>query len=108
MNSNNPTNANMNNSNTGNPGANEVFIQGMAFSPATLTVTAGTTVKWTNKDGVTHTVTSDNTLFDSGNVLPNGIYSYTFSTAGTYTYHCSIHTSMKGTVVVTAYVAPGY
>jgi plastocyanin len=44
------------------PGINEVWIQGMAFRPATITVTAGTTIKWTNKDGVAHTVTSDTGL----------------------------------------------
>lgn len=85
---------------TSAPPANEVFIQNMAFSPATITVTAGTTVKWTNKDGVTHTVTSDNALFDSGNITTNGVFSFMFMTAGTYNYHCSIHTSMVAKVIV--------
>jgi plastocyanin len=71
----------------------------MAFSPSTLTVTAGTTVTWTNKDGVPHTVTSDNGLFDSGSISNNGTYSHKFETAGTYPYHCSIHTSMTAKVV---------
>jgi|ERR1035437_9566531 plastocyanin len=85
---------------TTSQGANEVFIQGMAFSPVTLTVTTGTAVKWTNKDGVNHTVTSDNALFDSGNIATNGTYSYTFNNAGTFTYHCSIHPTMKATIIV--------
>jgi len=103
---NSPTNTN---SSTNTQVATEVFIQGMAFSPVTLTVTTGTTVKWTNKDGMTHTVTSDNALFDSGNIATNGVYSYPFANAGTFTYHCSIHPTMKGTIVVTAYVPPsGY
>ncbi|MDD4991987.1 MAG: cupredoxin domain-containing protein [Paludibacter sp.] len=85
---------------TNEPAANEVFIQGMAFSPATLTVTAGTTVKWTNKDGVAHTVTCDTGLFDSGNVGANGTYSHAFTTAGTYNYHCTYHSSMTAKVVV--------
>jgi len=107
MNTNNPMDTKTTN-NTGTQGANEVFIQGMAFSPAALTVMAGTTVTWTNKDGMTHTVTSDTSLFDSGNVASNATYSYTFANAGTYAYHCTIHPSMKGTITVTAYVAPGY
>jgi plastocyanin len=82
------------------PGANEVFIQGMAFNPVTITVSAGTTITWTNKDGVSHTVTSDTALFDSGTIASNGTYSHTFSTAGTFAYHCSIHTDMMATVVV--------
>jgi len=108
MNTNNPMYTNTSNNTSGTPGANEVFIQGMAFSPTTLNVTAGTVVKWTNKDALVHTVTSDSTLFDSGNIAVNSVYSYTFNSAGTFTYHCKIHPTMKGTVVVTAYVAPGY
>jgi len=108
MNTNNPMYTNTSNNTSGTPGANEVFIQGMAFSPTTLNVTAGTVVKWTNKDALVHTVTSDSTLFDSGNIAVNGVYSYTFNSAGTFTYHCKIHPTMKGTVVVTAYVVPGY
>ena len=82
------------------PGTNEVFIQNMAFNPATITVTAGTTIKWTNKDGYAHTVTSDNNLFNSGNIGSNGTFSYTFAAAGTYQYHCAIHTSMTAQVIV--------
>jgi plastocyanin len=82
--------------------ANEVSIQGMAFSPATLTITAGTTVNWTNIDGVSHTVTSDTAgLFDSGTISgSNGTYSHLFSTAGTFNYHCAFHPSMTAKVVV--------
>jgi plastocyanin len=82
------------------PPANQVYIQNMAFSPATLTVTVGTTVKWTNKDGITHTVTSDSGIFDSGNVNASGTFSYMFMTAGTYSYHCKIHSSMIAKIVV--------
>jgi plastocyanin len=90
------------------PSLNQITIQNMAFSPATLTVTAGTTVTWTNKDAIAHSVTSDTGLFDSGSVSGNGTYSYTFSTVGTFAYHCSIHTTMKAQVIVTTatYVAP--
>jgi plastocyanin len=72
----------------------------LAFSPATLTIKVGTTVTWTNKDSTTHTVISDNGVFQSGNMAPNATFTYTFNNAGTFPYHCSIHPSMKGTVVV--------
>lgn len=93
---------NGNNGNTGGtPAANEVFIKGMAFDPVTITVKAGTTIKWTNKDAVTHTVSSDSSVFESGSI-PNGAsFSYTFSTTGTYPYHCTPHPSMTASVVVT-------
>lgn len=84
----------------GGPGANEVFIQGNAFSPSTITVDVNTTVKWTNKDGVVHTVTSDDGSFNSGSIPNNGTFSYTFTTAGTFNYHCAVHTGMTGIVKV--------
>ena len=84
----------------GTPGTNEVWIQGMAFSPSSITVTAGTTITWTNKDGVPHTVTSNTGLFDSGTINPNGTYSHLFSTAGTFSYKCSLHPSMTASVAV--------
>jgi plastocyanin len=82
------------------PGTNEVWIQSMAFNPATISVNAGTTIQWTNKDGVPHTVTSNTSLFDSGTINNNGTYSHLFSTAGTFAYHCTFHSSMTATVVV--------
>lgn len=91
---------------TGNPGTNEVFIQGMEFNPGTITVAVNSTVTWTNKDGVAHTVTSDTGLFDSGSISSaggyggGGIYRHAFTTAGTFPYHCSFHASMTGTVIV--------
>jgi plastocyanin len=85
---------------SGGPGTNEVWIQGMQFKPSTITVTAGTTITWTNKDAVIHTVTSDPGVFDSGSINNNGTFSYTFSTAGTYPYHCTPHPSMTATVTV--------
>lgn len=82
------------------PGPNEVWIQGSAFSPETITVTTGTTITWTNKDGVIHTVTSNTGLFDSGNIGNNGTYSLKVTAAGTFPYFCKLHTTMTGTVVV--------
>jgi plastocyanin len=87
-----------NNSGPLNP--NEVIIQGSSFSPAVFTVNAGTTVTWRNLDGMTHTVTSDTGLFDSGNIGNNRVYSYTFATPGEYPYHCTLHPGMSGTINV--------
>lgn len=86
--------------NTGGPGANEVWIQGMAFTPATIAVAAGTTITWTNKDAVAHTVTSNSGTFDSGSIATSGTYSFMFTTAGTYSYYCKIHPGMTATVAV--------
>jgi plastocyanin len=77
-----------------------VTIKDFAFNPATITVATGTTVTWTNEDSVTHTVTSDTGVFDSGDIHQGADFSYTFNTAGDYGYHCSIHTYMKGHVIV--------
>ncbi len=84
-----------------------------AFSPATLTIKAGTTVTWKNGTTVTwknttaasHTVTSDDgKTFDSGTSNPitaqTGTFSFTFTTAGTFAYHCAIHPFMKATIIV--------
>ncbi len=82
------------------PGTNEVWMQNTAFTPASITVPVNTTLTWTNKDGITHTVTSNTGLFGSPNISGGGTYSYLFTTAGTFPYHCTIHSSMSGTVIV--------
>lgn len=82
-----------------------------AYSPRTVTVKVGTTVRWTNDDVIAHTVTSgpsDGTtpepdgLFDSGFLAAGESWSYTFDEPGTYEYHCTPHPWMTGTVVVEA------
>lgn len=79
----------------------QVSIQNYAFSTTTLTVHVGDIVVWTNLDSVAHTVTSDSgSELDSAKLSNGQTYSHTFTTAGTFTYHCSIHTMMKATVVV--------
>lgn len=78
----------------------DVTIASYAFNPTPVTIQVGDTVKWTNNDGVTHTVTSNTSVFNSGSIPNGGTFSYTFTTAGTYGYHCSIHTSMTGQVIV--------
>jgi plastocyanin len=81
----------------------KVSIANMAFSPSTLTVTAGTTVTWVNRDGDAHSVESRDKGFTSSPLLNTGDkYSYTFTTPGTYTYYCGVHASMTGKIVVTA------
>ncbi len=80
-----------------------VSINNFAFTPATVTVTAGSTISWTNnQSGVPHTVTADDGSFDSGRLSTGQTFSMTFSAAGTIAYHCSIHPTMHGTIVVTA------
>jgi plastocyanin len=81
-------------------GGMTVSIQNYMFAPATLSVPVGTTVTWTNNDTVVHTSTSDVSVWDSGPITPGQSYSYTFSRAGTFTYHCMIHPYMHGTIVV--------
>jgi plastocyanin len=78
----------------------KVSIAGFAFSPANLEVKAGTEVTWTNDDSTQHTVTADDGAFSSPGIDPGKSYSFTFQKAGTYKYHCSIHPSMVGQVVV--------
>jgi plastocyanin len=80
-----------------------VTIQNFAFSPATLTVAPGTTVVWTNRDSTAHTVTSDTGAWPASGPLATGqSFSLTFARPGTYPYHCSIHPTMKASVVVSA------
>ena len=75
-----------------------VSIQNFAFTPASLAVAAGDTVRWTNNDGTTHTVTSDTGSELSGQLSSGQSYLHVFSAAGNFTYHCSIHTYMMGSV----------
>lgn len=69
------------------------------FDPPTLTVAAGTTVRWVNNGQHLHTVTSEAGRFDSGDLKPGQEYTATFY-AGTTEYHCRHHPAMKGTIVV--------
>ena len=83
------------------PPAPRVEIQNFAFMPKTLTVPAGSKVVWTNLDEEPHIVTSAGGGFaNSPGLDTNDSYSFTFSKPGTYTYYCSIHPMMMGTIVV--------
>ncbi|MFA5086697.1 MAG: cupredoxin family copper-binding protein [Candidatus Paceibacterota bacterium] len=78
-----------------------INIQGFAFNPKISNVSVGTTVVWTNNDSAPHTITSSDNAFASSNAInPGQSYSYTFTTSGTYNYHCNIHPSMTGQIVV--------
>lgn len=79
---------------------NSVTISNFAFSPASLEVKVGDKVTFTNNDSTTHTITSGTGVFNSGNVAAGKSFEYTFKTAGAFPYHCSIHPSMTGTIIV--------
>jgi plastocyanin len=84
-------------------GGNTISIKNFAFDPSTITVKTGTKVTWTNNDGAPHALASDAgspAAFSSDSLSTGASYSFTFTQPGTYTYHCSIHPSMKGTVIV--------
>jgi amicyanin len=90
------------------PAANtvQIGILGYKFDPPVLTVPVGTTVVWTNRDDVPHTVTSTDKTFKSSGALDQGdSYSYTFTAAGTYNYYCTVHPFMTAKVIVQP--APG-
>ncbi len=78
----------------------EVKIDNFSFGPATLTVAVGTTVTWTNRDDIPHTVVSDEKVFKSKVLDTDEKFSFTFTNPGTYPYFCSIHPKMTGKVVV--------
>jgi plastocyanin len=80
---------------------NAVNIDNFVFAPATLTVPAGSTVTWTNKDEEPHTVVADDGSFHSPGMGSQATFSYTLTKAGTFDYVCSIHPFMHATVVVT-------
>jgi plastocyanin len=88
-----------------NPATNEILMQNIAFSPASKTVSVGTTIKWTNKDNTTHDVISGTRgnpsgVFNSGDIGPNGEFTFTFDQAGNFPYFCSHHAGMNGTIIV--------
>jgi plastocyanin len=77
-----------------------VSAMNFAFSPSSLSVHVGTRVTFTNRDAATHTFTANGGLFDSGDVASGQSYGFTFTQAGSYAYHCRIHSSMTGTITV--------
>ncbi len=76
--------------------------QALNYSPHTFTLVIGVnnTVNFVNQDSVTHTVTANGGSFNSGDIAAGSTWNHTFSTAGTYSFHCVYHTWMTGTIVV--------
>ena len=89
---------------SGDPPANEIWIQGNAFRPASKTITAGTTITWVNKDNMSHTATSGSGsptgVFDSGNLSNGQSFSFTFDSTNSFGYYCKLHPNMRGTIIV--------
>lgn len=77
-----------------------INISSFQFDPATITIKVGEKVTWTNQDSVDHTVVADDNGWASDNLGKGVSYSHIFDKAGTYTYHCGVHPSMKGSVIV--------
>lgn len=77
-----------------------IEIKDFAFGPRTLTIAAGTTVTWRNRDAEPHTVRGADELVRSGALDQDEAYSVTFAKPGTYRYGCSIHPQMAGTIIV--------
>ena len=79
-----------------------ISIENFTFVPASVTVSLGSTVIWTNLDPAAHQIASDNNFAFRGQPLSQGTsYSFTFMTRGTFPYHDAINTTMKGTITVT-------
>ena len=85
---------------TPQPVAAEVKVDNFSFGPAALTVAVGTTVTWTNRDDIPHTIVSTEKVFKSKVLDTDEKFAFTFDKAGTYSYFCSIHPKMTGSVVV--------
>ena len=82
---------------------NTVTIDNFSFAPQTLTVKAGTTVTWTNRDDIPHGIGSANNAFKRSQALDtDDSFSFTFTTPGTYQYFCYLHPHMVGSIVVEA------
>lgn len=78
-----------------------VDIKNFAFSPQTINVKLGTKITWINNDSVPHTITSDSdNILNSPTISPGELFSFTFDNIGITNYHCNIHKTMKGTIVV--------
>ncbi len=85
---------------TPDPDAPDVEISVFAYSPETLIIQAGDTVTWKNMDVKKHTITSDDDLFDSGDLEKGEVFRFTFEEAGTYEYHCERDARLHARVIV--------
>jgi plastocyanin len=89
------------------PSARAAEIVDFAFAPTSLTVPAGTSLRWTNVGVAPHTVTAGDGSFDSGMLAAGASWSRTFDQAGTYGFACAVHPAMTGSIVVTAAAGTG-
>jgi plastocyanin len=76
----------------------EVAIEGFKFAPANISVAAGDTITFTNKDSAPHTATANDGSFDTGRLNKGESATVTINAAGTFDYICELHPSMKGVV----------
>jgi plastocyanin len=81
-------------------GMAEIHIDNFSFNPAELTIAKGTTVKWTNRDDIPHTVVEKGITFKSKTMDTDETFTHTFDTVGEVTYFCSLHPHMTGKIVV--------
>jgi plastocyanin len=81
-------------------GVSRIVVKNFMFQPMSLTVKAGSTVTWTNVDEEPHTVVSSSGLFRSNALDTKDSFSFKFDKVGTYSFVCSIHPQMVGTIVV--------
>jgi len=91
------------------PNANSytITMKNSNFSPASLAVTTGSKIIWTNDDNTVHTVTATDGSFNSGDIAVGSSYTKTFSSAGTFNYHDDHNTNMTGVLIITG-SAGGY
>lgn len=81
-------------------GPSEIKIDNFSFGPKELTVEAGTTVTWVNRDDIPHSVVDKAKAFRSKTLDTNNSFSFIFANAGTYEYICGLHPQMTGKVIV--------
>lgn len=84
----------------GPSGTTTVTIRDNLFSPQTVIIGRGSTVRWSNNGANVHTSVSDDGLWSSGNLAPANTHSHTFANGGTFTYRCTLHPGMTGTIIV--------
>jgi plastocyanin len=75
-------------------------IEGLEYRPNRFEIAPGTTIVWTNRDPLAHSITSDSGVWDSDLIQPDGTWSRTFTETGEFPFHCTPHPFMTGTVVV--------
>src|SRR5215467_13581844 len=83
-----------------NTTTSKISITSTGYSPASVSVTSGSTVTWTNNDNMSHAITTAEGSINSGDIAPGSSYSKTFTTAGTYNYYDTHNINMTGVLIV--------